>query len=134
MTVTLSGGATVNVNIFVTAVNDTPVVVIAQPFFTNEDTPVTLWVRQAPAQAFRGLASRMSDDAGQTYTATLTVGDTSSFATNTRGTFHIDNAAAPSVVIGGNDTGTVTLTGTLAPLPPCCKTIPVRPAWSSTPH
>ena len=60
------------------------------------------------------MASRRTYDAGQTYVATLTVGDTSSFATNTRGTFHIDNAAVPSVVIGGNDTGTVTLTGTLS--------------------
>ena len=114
VTLTLSGGATVTVNIFVTAVNDTPVVVIAQPFFTNEDTPVTLSGETSPGSGIQKLGVSDVDDAGQTYTATLTVGDTSSFATNTRGTFHIDNAAAPSVVVGGNDTGTVTLTGTLS--------------------
>ena len=42
LTVTLSGRAQVNINVNVLAVNQTPVVSIASPYTTNEDTAVTL--------------------------------------------------------------------------------------------
>ena len=42
LTVTLTGGVQVAINVNVVAVNQTPVVSIASPYTTNEDTPVTL--------------------------------------------------------------------------------------------
>ena len=86
------------------AVNQTPVVSIASPYTTNEDTSVTLTGETFTGSGIQKIGVADSDDAGQTYTAVITV---------TKGTVTADNNAAPSVGISGNNSAAVTLTGTL---------------------
>ncbi len=86
---TLTGGAQVNINVNVLAVNQTPVVSIASPYTTNEDTPVTLTGETFTGSGIQKIGVADADDAGQTYTAVITV---------TKGTVTADNNAAPTVV------------------------------------
>ena len=104
LTVTLAGGAQVNINVNVVAVNQAPVVSIASPYTTNEDTAVTLTGETFPGSGIQKIGVADADDAGQTYTLVVTV---------TKGTVTADNNASPSVIITNNNSASVTLTGTL---------------------